>query len=91
MAQSLQQKLSLAHGDLLALVGAAPARVAPRPRERSGKLPGQEILGPDGGRMVWVPPGEFDMGQEGVETPVHHVRISRGFWLGQCPVTNAQY
>jgi iron(II)-dependent oxidoreductase len=56
-----------------------------------GESAGQEILGPDGGTMLWVPPGEFDMGQESVETPVHRVRISRGFWLGQGVVTNAQY
>jgi iron(II)-dependent oxidoreductase len=41
--------------------------------------------------MVLVPAGEFAMGQEGVATPVHCIRINRDFWLGQCAVTNAQY
>jgi formylglycine-generating enzyme required for sulfatase activity len=62
-----------------------------KPWEQAGTQAGQEMTGPDGEKMVWVPAGEFDMGQEGVATPVHHVRISRGFWLGKCPVTNAQY
>lgn len=54
--------------------------------------------------FVGVPPGEFWMGatrKEGArnydaqatpdEAPVHRVRVERGFWLGQTPVTNAQY
>ena len=67
---------------------------APGPWDRPGTKLGQEIVGPDGGKMVWVPPGEFQMGStEGNddEEPVHRVRITRGFWLGKCEVTNAQY
>ena len=64
---------------------------ADNPWDRPGTHAGDEITGPDGGKMVWVSPGEFDMGQQGVATPVHHVRITRGFWLGKCDVTNAQY
>lgn len=65
-----------------------------KPWERQGTRVGEEIVGPDGGTMVWVPAGEFDMGSEGGnydERPVHRVRITEGFWLGKCPVTNAQY
>jgi len=57
-------------------------------------LPGAEITGPDGGRYVWVPPGEFMMGSdEGSphEGPVHTVRVTKGFWLAKCPVTVSQY
>jgi formylglycine-generating enzyme required for sulfatase activity len=51
---------------------------------------------PDVDGMVWVPPGEFMMGtldDEGYddEHPQHLVRITQGFWLGRCEVTNAQY
>ena len=60
-----------------------------KPWERQGTKVGQAIVGPDGGRMVWVPAGEFDMGAAGPKQ--HHVRVSKGFWLGTCPVTNAQY
>jgi formylglycine-generating enzyme required for sulfatase activity len=47
--------------------------------------------------MVWVPAGEFLMGSDrdvdayADAEPVHQVRITRGFWLGRCEVTNAQY
>ena len=61
---------------------------------RPGTKAGQEAKGPDGGTYVWVPPGEFDMGAEDIgaaEKPVHHVKITKGFWLGKCTVTNAQY
>lgn len=65
-----------------------------KPWERQGTKAGGEIIGPHGGKMVWVPPGEFDMGSndgEANEKPVHHVRITKGFWLGKYTVTNAQY
>ena len=75
---------------------AAPAPAAPsgRPWEREGTRAGEEITGPDGGTYVWVPPGEFMMGSEDGfdnEKPVHKVRITKGYWLSKCEVTNAQY
>ena len=46
----------------------------------------------------WIPPGRFQMGSPDFETeresdegPVHSVTISRGFWLGETPVTQAQW
>ena len=65
-----------------------------RPWDREGTRPGEEIVGPDGSPMVWVPAGEFNMGWERGcydEKPVHRVRITKGFWLGKVAVTNAQY
>jgi iron(II)-dependent oxidoreductase len=64
-----------------------------KPWEQPGTQAGQVITGPDGGKMVWVPTGEFMMGGQAGEDsqPAHRVRISKGFWLGQCTVTNAQY
>ena len=44
--------------------------------------------------LVWVPPGEFDMGSERghpSERPVHRVRISKGFWMGKYEITQAQW
>lgn len=49
-------------GRLLRVAQRARRRVRPRPWERAGTGPGQEIRGPDGAPMVWVPPGEFTMG-----------------------------
>ena len=50
----------------------------------------------DGMEFVWVPAGEFQMGSTIAEAsdweqPVTQVRISRGFWLGQHEVTQAEW
>lgn len=48
--------------------------------------------------MRWIPPGRFLMGSPETEVarhkdegPQHEVTISRGFWLGETPVTQAQW
>jgi formylglycine-generating enzyme required for sulfatase activity len=69
----------------------------PQPWEQAGTQVGQEITGPDGGQMVWVPAGEFMMGTAGGghnvanAGPVHKVRITKGFWLGKVEVTTAHW
>ncbi len=52
----------------------------------------------DGLKYVWIPPGSFRMGCSWwdfkcgyVEKPVHEVTITKGFWLGQTPVTVGAY
>ncbi len=52
----------------------------------------------DGLEYVWIPPGKFRMGcSEGDrecrenEQPAHEVEITRGFWIGRTPVTQAAY
>jgi formylglycine-generating enzyme required for sulfatase activity len=52
----------------------------------------------DGLRYVWIPPGTFMMGcspgDNGCydnEKPAHPVTITRGFWIGQTPVTVGAY
>lgn len=52
----------------------------------------------DGLTYVWIPPGTFQMGCSpddsectSVEKPAHSVTITRGFWIGQTPVTQAAY
>lgn len=65
-----------------------------KPWERQGSRAGEEIFGPDGGKMVWVPAGAFTMGSNdgaAKEKPEHRVQISRGFWLGKCEVTVEQW
>ena len=49
-------------------------------------------------RLRWIPPGEFWMGSPDsdgeaseFEKPRHRVRITRGFWLGETLVTQAEY
>ena len=46
----------------------------------------------------WIPPGEFMMGSPTSEPdrvenegPQHKVRISKGFWLGECEVSQEQW
>jgi formylglycine-generating enzyme required for sulfatase activity len=52
----------------------------------------------EGLKYVWIPPGTFMMGcspgdsECGVEEkPAHQVTITRGFWIGQTPVTVGAY
>ena len=48
----------------------------------------------DGTGMVRIPPGEFLMGSpngNADERPVHRVRISQGFEMGKCEVSQAQW
>jgi formylglycine-generating enzyme required for sulfatase activity len=62
--------------------------------DQPGTKVGDTATGPDGGTYVWVPAGEFDMGAEDLgdwAKPVHHVRITKGFWLGKCTVTLGQW
>jgi formylglycine-generating enzyme required for sulfatase activity len=44
--------------------------------------------------LVWIPPGEFDMGSNSEgdeERPIHRVKITKAFWLGKYEVTQEQY
>ncbi|MFM9115395.1 MAG: SUMF1/EgtB/PvdO family nonheme iron enzyme, partial [Planctomycetota bacterium] len=48
-----------------------------------------------GQTLIWLPPGPFPMGSEKSEwddeKPVRQVQLTKGFYLGKYPVTNAQY
>jgi len=47
----------------------------------------------DGAELIWIPPGEFQMGSdsgERHESPQHRVVLD-GFWIYKCQVTVAQY
>ncbi|MEN6644019.1 MAG: SUMF1/EgtB/PvdO family nonheme iron enzyme [Armatimonadia bacterium] len=66
------------------------------PWERAGTAVGQEIVGPDGGKMVWVPAGSLLMGSDEKdaptdEKPAHLMKLTGGFWLGKYEVTIGQY
>ena len=44
--------------------------------------------------MVYVAPGSFQMGSDGEvddEKPVHKVTLTKGYWIGKYPVTQAQW
>jgi formylglycine-generating enzyme required for sulfatase activity len=63
--------------------------------EALAPIPGQVRVSPkDGLKYVWIPPGTFTMGCSpgdndcsGGEKPAHQVTITKGFWIGQTPVT----
>jgi len=80
--------------------------VAPEPglTETRGQTAGDQPAGTtktnpkDGLAYVWIPPGSFTMGcvpgdKECTENekPAHNVTITKGFWMGQTPVTQAAY
>jgi formylglycine-generating enzyme required for sulfatase activity len=72
-----------------------PEPVIPKP----GPAAGAVMVNPrDGLKYVWIPPGTFMMGCSPcddecyyTEKPSHQVTITKGFWLGQTPVTVGAY
>jgi formylglycine-generating enzyme required for sulfatase activity len=38
--------------------------------------------------LVWIPPGEFMMGED---STAHRVKLTKGFWMGKYEVTQEQY
>jgi sulfatase modifying factor 1 len=70
--------------------GAETPRVAAHGRMKVNQV--------DGLTYVWIPPGTFRMGCPPEdsecfdnEKPAHTVTLTRGFWIGQTPVTQAAY
>jgi hypothetical protein len=70
--------------------GAETPRVAAHGRTKVNQV--------DGLTYVWIPPGTFRMGCPpddsecfDNEKPAHTVTLTRGFWIGQTPVTQAAY
>ena len=92
--QRLSPALALLAALLLACSACSGQANEPADLSTPGSTAGEERQGPDGGMYVWVPPGGFLMGAETGdpdEKPLHRVRITAGFWLSKCEITNAQY
>jgi len=83
---------------------AAPTQPAPRvetPPRRSTQAPTAGAVmqnSKDGQKYVWIPLGTFTMGCSpgdnecgGDEKPAHSVAVTKGFWIGQTPVTAGAY
>jgi formylglycine-generating enzyme required for sulfatase activity len=67
----------------------------PKPVLHAG---GTKVNERDGLTYVWIPPGTFQMGCSAGdaecfagEKPAHEVTITKGFWIGQTPVTQEAY
>jgi formylglycine-generating enzyme required for sulfatase activity len=64
-----------------------------------GKVAGEARVVPfvEGMKVRWIPAGTFLMGEEGYNPrgffngPQREVTITRGFWMGETPVTQGQY
>lgn len=69
-----------------------------------GKEPGDAFTNSLGSKFCWCPPGEFWMGSlpleqglakkwgyDGHNEKRHRVHLSRGFWLSECEVTQAEW
>jgi len=74
-----------------------PAGETPPSPSPVRRHPARELVNPVGMKFVWVPPGTFAMGsppaEEGRsenELP-HRVTLTRGYFLGACPVTQGQW
>jgi sulfatase modifying factor 1 len=86
------QTLRLAGGDDALIAAVREASKAVRATSKVRVNP------KNGLKYVWIPPGSFMMGCspgdkecEPIEKPAHHVMISKGFWIGQTPVTVGAY
>jgi len=95
MPSSEFEELARAVTSLLGSSGAGitPAGSGIEPRTGEVRINPGDNLG-----YVWIPPGKFIMGCSlgdsecyDDEKPAHEVSISRGFWIGQTPVTQAAY
>lgn len=59
--------------------------------------PRADVLTLERMEFCYVPPGSFWMGSDDdplaydVEKPAHQVDVLHGYWMGRCPVTNAQF
>lgn len=78
---------------------ATPPPQQPNQTPATGQRAGETRVNfKDGLTYVWIPPGKFMMGCspgdkecEGDEKPQHEVMITKGFWMGQTPVTQEAY
>jgi formylglycine-generating enzyme required for sulfatase activity len=77
---------------------AQPVKVEARLQDLERGAGAVNMNSKDGLKYVWIPPGTFMMGCspgdsycEDDEKPSHQVTITKGFWLGQTPVTVGAY
>jgi formylglycine-generating enzyme required for sulfatase activity len=86
-------------GGGLPAVTPAPAPAAPpEPVKPALQAGATKVNEKDGLKYVWIPPGTFQMGCSvgdaeclDAEKPAHEVTLTKGFWMGQTPVTQDAY
>lgn len=85
--------------DLLLLVLSLSFSLSVRSQTRDVAAQAKTRINPkDALTYVWIPPGTFQMGCSpgdskcsDYEKPAHSVTITKGFWIGQTPVTQVPY
>ena len=91
---------ALAGGGCWWIAGREGPKATERTKEHVGPKHGdrktQTLTLPGGAtmEMIYVGPQEFDMGSDNGdsdEKPVHKVRLTKGYWLGKCEVTQGQW
>ena len=60
-------------------------------KKPSVKGPAKTLTDDHGVEFILIEPGTFMMGEEKVATPAHKVEITRPFYMGKYPVTQAQW
>ncbi|WP_345300133.1 SUMF1/EgtB/PvdO family nonheme iron enzyme [Candidatus Villigracilis affinis] len=60
------------------------------PVNLSGPQSGDKVRWIDGSNLIYIPPGEFVMGNGGFDAPVRNVTLD-GFWIYQTKVTNRMF
>ncbi|MBI3161189.1 MAG: SUMF1/EgtB/PvdO family nonheme iron enzyme [Chloroflexi bacterium] len=60
------------------------------PVNLSGPQAGDVMKWLDGSALIYIPAGEFSMGNNGFDAPVHSVTLD-GFWIYQTKVTNRMF
>jgi formylglycine-generating enzyme required for sulfatase activity len=88
-----------AYFDTLRLAGGTDQLISALREASKALAAGQAHMNPkDNLKYVWIPPGTFMMGCSpgdveclDAEKPAHQVTLTRGFWIGQTPVTVAAY
>jgi formylglycine-generating enzyme required for sulfatase activity len=80
--------------------GESPAATLPPPAPviRVPSVRDSKVNPIDGQKYMWIPPGTFMMGCSpgdaecrDEERPAHEVTLTKGFWMGQTPVTVGAY
>lgn len=76
----------------------ATAKMLPAAQKQGIAAGAKKVNQKDGLTYVWIPPGTFTMGCspedlecEGGEKPAHEVTLTKGFWMGQTPVTKGAW
>ena len=88
----LRKPISIAAAAGSGITGTAPIQSA------TLQAGAKKINPKDGLTYIWIPPGSFMMGCSPGDTkcfdeekPAHRVEISKGFWIGETPVTQEAY